>query len=97
MAAINAILAAVNVALALLNASIQVRLIRRSKGDRWLRYLDILVSLYWAAIYAFIFITEPYDTTHTTTFAQIFIRPAITFTLALMTSAAIYRYGSGSK
>ncbi len=97
MAGINAMLAAANVVFALLNVFLQMRLIRRSKNDRWLRALYILVSLYWAVIYFYIFLFESMDATRTSSFGQVFIRPAFTFTLALMAAGAIFRYRSSSK
>jgi hypothetical protein len=91
-------LAGVNVILAGLMAVYQGKLLLRCKGQMpgwcWLRMVLMLVAMYWAGLYLFVLLKQPgaYDAV---LFGQVFVRPAFTFTLAILAAAAIQRSRAG--
>lgn len=66
---------------------------RRGFGGTMMLVLG-LIGLYWAGLYVFVFLT-PVGVYDPVWFGQIFVRPAFTFTLATMSSIAVYRLRSG--
>lgn len=73
----------------------------RQRYTGWQRVLVILmgvIGLYWAALYVYVFLT-PSDNPliDPVLFGQALVRPAFTFTAAVMSSIAIYRWRSGYK
>lgn len=81
-----------NVIFALLLALYCFRQVKRQSGFmRVLMLFFSLAGLYWAGLYVFVFIT-PVGIYDPVWFGQIFVRPAFTFTLALMASMAAYRW-----
>lgn len=79
-----------NLTLGVLLALFSLRSFRVYRGEpwAWLSLAKILLGLYWAGIYGFVLIIEPgiYDSVR---FGQIFIRPALTITLAIIAAGAI--------
>lgn len=49
------------------------------------------VGLYWCGLYVYVFLA-PIGGVDPVWFGQVFVRPAFTFTLALMASMAVYRW-----
>lgn len=81
-----------NIIFSLLLALYCFRQVRRQPG--FMRVLMLffgLVGLYWGGLYVFVFLT-PVGLVDPVWFGQIFVRPAFTFTLALMASMAVYRW-----
>ncbi len=64
---------------------------------RWSGYTRLmlivcgLIGLYWFVLYVFVVFT-PSGSYNPVTFGQVFVRPAFTFTLAIMASVALYRW-----
>jgi hypothetical protein len=60
----------------------------RSQAWAWISVVKIVLGVYWAGIYIVVLLTEPggYDSV---LFGQVFIRPALTITLAVMAAASI--------
>ena len=56
-----------------------------------IKLLYVVLGLYWAGLYVFIFLAPP-GLYNTPGFSQIFIRPAFTVTLAVMAIGAIRRW-----
>lgn len=86
-------LAMVNAVLALLIVIFQFKLVRKMKTARWIRYMLILVGVYWFGLYAFVAIV-PEGFIEPVMFGQVFVRPAFTVTLAIMTASGLYRLKS---
>lgn len=85
------LLSAVNIVLALLLTGYNVRQVRRNSGFlRIFSIASVAIGLYWAGIYTFVILTQAgsYDAVF---FGRVFIRPAFTFTLAMMASVALFR------
>lgn len=89
---IGQLLSAANVVLALSLAVLSWRLFRQRKGQRWNWLLIgfVLISLYWSAVYGYVFFTDPghYNATR---IGVLYIRPAITATMGLMVAEALLR------
>jgi hypothetical protein len=91
---LSAVLSAANVIFSLCNAALQVRLMKFTPpNDRWLRVFYFFVCLYWGGVYLYVLFFESSQDI-STSFGQVFIRPALTFTLALMLAGSLYRYRS---
>lgn len=88
------LMALANVLLALIIAFYQVRMLMACRKNPptwcWLRAIYVALALYWAGVYGFILITEDVYS-NWSWFTQVFIRPALTFTLALMAASSIWR------
>lgn len=85
------LLSATNIVLALLLAGYNVRQVRRSSGFlRVFSIISVIVGLYWAGIYIFVILT-PAGSFDGNFFGRVFVRPAFTFTLAMMASVALFR------
>ena len=85
------LLSGANVLLALTLAYYNLRQVRRQSGFlRVFSLLSVLIGLYWAGIYIFVILTQAgsYDAVF---FGRVFVRPAFTFTLAMMASVAFFR------
>ncbi len=85
------LLSGANVLLALALAYYNLRQVRRQSGFlRIFSLLSVLIGLYWAGIYIFVILTRAgsYDAIF---FGRVFVRPAFTFTLAMMASVAVFR------
>lgn len=61
---------------------------------RWLKILYTILCLYWAIIYVVVLVSiiTGLNFTANAQFGNTFVRPGITYTLALIGSGAIYRY-----
>ena len=85
-------LSGANIILAAIVVYYQILFLRRQRGRSfdWIKLLYAIVGAYWSAIYVFILFLIPtnYDSVW---FGQVFIRPAFTFTLAVMVASAIQR------
>lgn len=88
------VLAVVNVILALALVVFEICLYRRFHTARFVRVLLVIVGAYWMAVYIFVVFTEPNEFIGAVEFGQIFVRPAFTFTLAVMVATALYRLKS---
>jgi biotin transporter BioY len=96
---IGNVLAAANVLLACITGVFSLRWYLRNssrRSFRWVKLLFALISFYWCGLYIFVLIAEP-GTYNAVWFGQTFVRPAFTFTLGIMASAAVQRYRSGTK
>lgn len=87
------ILAMINVLIFGSIFAVQVVLFRRMKIARLLRVLIMVISIYWAALYAFVAIV-PEGYIDPFLFGQVFVRPAFTFTGAVILACALYRLKS---
>lgn len=72
---------------------VQIVLFRRMKIARLLRVLIMAISIYWAALYAFVAMV-PEGFVDPFLFGQVFVRPAFTFTGAVFLACALYRLKS---
>ncbi len=85
------LLSGINVLLALALAYYNLRQVRRQSGFlRVFSMLSVVIGLYWAGLYSFVILTQAgsYDAVF---FGRVFVRPAFTFTLAMMASVAVFR------
>lgn len=86
------LLSAVNIFFAGLLAIYSFRRARRETDfARWMMVLLGLIGAYWCGLYLMIFIM-PSGTFDPVWFGRIAVRPAFTFTLAVMASMAFYRW-----
>lgn len=84
-----------NVAFAALAAWFSFNRARRVSG--WFRVLLTLLGLvgvYWAVLYVWVFFT-PAGAYDGVSFGRVLVRPAFTFTLALMASLSVFRRSRG--
>lgn len=65
-------------------------LLRNRVMFRWARVLQMLIGFYWFGVYMVILVSDP-SVYQTPMFSQVFIRSGITFTLAVMLTAAVLR------
>ncbi len=70
---------------------------RHPRPFSWLKIGYGLIGVYWCALYVYILITDVYDIPRIfgIAFGEILVRPAFTFTLAIMASGALWRIRSG--
>lgn len=87
------VLAVVNAVLAGVIVFCNGRLLGRSNGHRWLRWMNILIGLYWAGIYVFVAVADS-SQYNPVFFGRVFIRPAFTITLAVMAASSLFRMRS---
>lgn len=89
------ILALTNLILALILAVSQFkvsRLLKKGSCFRWIKIVSGVVGIYWAAVYVYVLFTDPATAPiDSVLFGKIFIRPAITVTLAVMSAGALLR------
>ena len=60
----------------------------RDKPWGWLSLAKTLLGLYWAGLYIFVLAVEP-GSFNSVLFGQLFVRPAMVITLAVMTSGVM--------
>lgn len=88
------VMSATNVGLGLLLTWLSVRLLVRSQRQhqpgRWLFVLWIMTGLYWAGLYVWVLFARPgaYDPVW---FGEIFVLPALTWTLAVFIAGVILK------
>lgn len=73
------------------------RRIRQYQGRGFLRVMmaiNGIIGVYWALLYIFVFFT-PAGTYDSIWFGHFFVRPAFTFTMAVLASQVMYRYKMG--
>lgn len=89
------ILALTNLILALILAVSQFkvsRLLPKKSCFRWIKIASGCLGVYWAVVYVYVLFTDPATSPiNSVLFGQIFIRPAITVTLAVMSAGALLR------
>lgn len=96
------LMALANALMALLIAALQAGAIRHS-GRKWPRAVMLALGLYWAMVYGYIFLGFPGweqfycaplgDGNCDMLYEQLFIRPGITLTLAIMTGRILRHRG----
>lgn len=90
---IGTVLALFNAFIGFAIAVMQIRcFMQLAQPWRWVKLAYALVGIYWGIIYVYILFAAngPHDE-----FGQLYIRPAITLTLAMMMTGAIVRSRSG--
>jgi hypothetical protein len=88
------LLAALNAVLGLLLAVFALRYARHSAAAAvWIKYLTAVVGLYWGGLYIWVLFT-PVGLVDPVWFGQVFVRPAFTFTMAVMAAGSVYRWRS---
>lgn len=84
-------LAVSNALLGIFLVAVNVVLFRKMRIARPLRVMLILIGMYWAGIYTFVYLVKP-GYIEPVYFGQVFVRPAFTVTLAIMLACGIYRW-----
>ena len=84
------VFALLNMALAAMLIIFGVRTFRIYRGQpwRWLILSKMIMGAYWAGVYAWVLVTEP-GSFSSVLFGQLFIRPALTITIALMAAGVV--------
>ena len=85
------ILAVANVVLALILIVVSIGIVKRNNiRHRWMRVLWMLSGVYWLGVYLYVLFGDPaiYQSAF---FSQTFIRPGITFLLAMATAGAVVK------
>lgn len=86
----------INIAVALIASAFEFLCVVEldDKLYRWLKILYGILCLYWVAVYIVIFasVISGLNFAEDPSFGKTFLRPGITYTLALIMSGAIYRY-----
>lgn len=86
------LLALANVLIYGMLAWLSWRHLRSLAGEpRWIRFMHLLIGLYWSCLYAFVVVT-PTGNYNPVWFGQVFVRPAFTFTGAVMLAGSLHRW-----
>lgn len=93
---LSTILILANILLGLAAASFELLCVLElnDKLYRWLKILYTILCLYWSVIYVVVLISTitGLGFASNAQFGSVFVRPGITYTLALITCGALYRY-----
>ncbi len=92
---VASILAWINMALGVALAFFSLRYLHNSSRHiaRWVKILYAAIGIYWGSLYLFVAINPP-GVIDPVWFGQVWVRPAFTITIAVMTAGAIYRWRS---